>query len=127
MNVPSHPTEAERPPSGGRVALRVALFFILLWTTLVFLVNHRQSILLWALDRGILSTRAGLARLGLDTEGAPSTAARGGDANTVRALLEAGVDPLRGATRNAPPPAAIHKRPDRAAPFPPARAPAPPP
>src|SRR5262249_44404268 len=107
-NVPSHLTAEVEPQLGWRLALRAGLIFILLWTTLVLLVNHGQSIALWALDRGVISSRASLARLGLDPEEALSKAARTGDARTVRALLEAGVDPRRGAARGPPAPTATH-------------------
>src|SRR5262249_34201060 len=111
-NVPSHPTAEVEPQLGWRLALGVGLVFILLWTTLVLLLNQGQSVVLWALDRGIISSRAALARLGLDPEEALSKAARAGDTHTVRALLEAGVDPLRGAARGVLAQAAIENHQD---------------
>src|SRR5215472_15214414 len=109
---PSYPTAEGEPQLGWQLALRVGLIFILIWTTLVLLVNHGQSIALWAMDRGIISSRAALTRLGLDPEEALSKAARAGDAHMVRTLLEAGVDPRRGSARGALAQAAIQNQRD---------------
>jgi len=97
----------ENQPLGWRMALRVGLIFVLVWTSLVLLLSHHRAVALWALDRGIVSSRSALVRLGLDPEEALLDAARKGDTATVRSLLDAGADPLRGPGRNALAQAAI--------------------
>src|SRR5215472_17527550 len=53
----------ENQPLGWRMALRVGLIFVLVWTSLVLLLSHHRAVALWALDRGIVSSRSALVRL----------------------------------------------------------------